>query len=206
MILPEAHLETALSLARTQGLFNGPFDDLVHFLKAEVDEMSLRRTQLRSNRSHRVSSVSIGRGGRGYQGGRGGRGGRGRGRRNHFNSRSRPLLTRIVDGRRVNSGNYTPDEYRQLTPAQREAVKVLRRQAREEMNSQNDHRNDRRAGVSSVTFLPSEQTSDGNPNNDPSDGSTGRESGVSSVTAPSGSVGSYLGNRRSHRNPPPSSA
>ena len=206
MILPEAHLETALSLARTQGLFNGPFDDLVHFLKAEVDEMSLRRTQLRSNRSHRVSSVTMGRGGRGYQGGRSGRGGRGRGRRQQYNPRSRPLLTRIVDGRRINSGNYTPDEYRQLTPAQREAVKALRRQAREEMNNNNNHRNEQRASVSSVTFLPSEQTSDGNPQNDPSDGSTGRESGVSSVTAPSGSVGSYLGSRRSHRNLPSSSA
>ena len=41
MILPDAHLETALSMARTQGLFNGTFDDLVHFLKAEVDNLSL---------------------------------------------------------------------------------------------------------------------------------------------------------------------
>ena len=36
MILPEAHLETSLSLARTQGLFNGPFDDLVHFLRLKL--------------------------------------------------------------------------------------------------------------------------------------------------------------------------
>ena len=206
MILPEAHLETALSLARTQGLFNGPFDDLVHFLKAEVDEISLRRTQLRSNRSHRVSSVGIGRSGRGFQGGRGGRGGRGRGRRQPFSPRSRPLLTRIVDGRRVNSGNYSPEEYRRLTPAQREAVKALRRQARDEMNAGGAQRDERRAGVSSVTFSPPENTSDGVTHNEPSEGSLGRESGVSSVTAPSGSVGSYLGSRRNHRNSPSSSA
>ena len=71
MILPEAHLETALSLAQTQGLFNGPFDDLVHFLKAEVDEMSLRQTQLRSNWSHRISAATMVRGGRNDPGGRG---------------------------------------------------------------------------------------------------------------------------------------
>ena len=206
MILPEAHLETALSLARTQGLFNGSFDDLVHFLKAEVDEMLLRRTQLRSNRSQRVSSVVMGRGGRGHQGGRSGRGGRGRGRYQPYNSRSRPLLTRTVDGRRINSGNYSPDEYRQLTPAQREAVKALRRQAREGMNAGGGQRNERRANVSSVTFSPPEQMSDGVTHNEPSDVSLGRETGVSSVTAPSGSVGSYLGSRRSHRNSPSSSA
>ena len=49
--MPEAQLETALSMARTQGLFNGPFDELIHFLKAEVDELTLRRTQQRANRS-----------------------------------------------------------------------------------------------------------------------------------------------------------
>ena len=103
MILPDAHLETALSMARTQGLFNGRFDDLVHFLKAEVDELTLRRTQHRANRSHRVSSVgatrNAGRGSRG-RGGRGGRGGIGPNRR--YQPRTggnRTILTRFVDGR-----------------------------------------------------------------------------------------------------------
>ncbi len=57
MILPEAQMENALSMARTQGLFNGTFDDLVHFLKAEVNELTLRHTQVRANRTHRVSAV-----------------------------------------------------------------------------------------------------------------------------------------------------
>ena len=57
MILPEAQLENALSLAPTQGLFNGSFDDLVHFLKAEVNEITLRRSQIRANCGHLVSSV-----------------------------------------------------------------------------------------------------------------------------------------------------
>ena len=80
MILPEAQLENALSLAHTQGLFNGDFDNLVHFLKDEVDEMTIRRTQVRANRSHRVSSVC------GRAGGRGQRGGRGSGRHRNWNS------------------------------------------------------------------------------------------------------------------------
>ena len=48
MILLEAQLENALSLARTQGLFNGSFDNLVHFLKAEVNELTLQRSQIRA--------------------------------------------------------------------------------------------------------------------------------------------------------------
>ena len=80
MILPEAQLENALSLAHTQGLFNGDFDNLVHFLKAEVGEMTLRRTQVRANLSHWVSSVH------GRAGGRGQRGGRGSGRHCNWNS------------------------------------------------------------------------------------------------------------------------
>ena len=124
MIMPEAQLETALSMARTQGLFNGSFDELIHFLKAEVDELTLRRTQQRANRSQRVSAVGTGRG-PGGRGGNHGRGGRGRGRNNNRNNRPRSGPTRVVDGRLIHSGSYSIDEYRRLTPAQREAVSYL---------------------------------------------------------------------------------
>ena len=140
MILPEAQLETALSMACTQGLFNGPFDDLIHFLKAEVDEITLRRSQVRANRSHRVSAVSSSRSVTNGGNNRG-RGGRGRGRQQNFNNnRHRQILTRMVDGMQVHSGNYSPDEYRRLTPSQREAVKALRRQARLQSPDQNNQR------------------------------------------------------------------
>ena len=110
MILPEAQLENALFLAHTQGLFNGDFDDLVHFLRAEVDKMTLRRTQVRANRSHRVSSVH------GRAGGRDQRSGCGPGQHRNWNSnRSRPTLSRVVDGRTIHNGNYTIDEYCRLT-------------------------------------------------------------------------------------------
>ena len=166
--------------------------------------MSLRRTQLRSNRSHRVSGVTMGRN---VKSNASRRGSRGRGRRQPFNPRSWPFLSRVVDKRQINSGNYTPDEYQRLTPAQREAVKALQRQAREGVNNNSVQRDERRAGISSVTLSASVATNDGDNNqNDQSEASTGRESGVSSVTAPSGSVGSYLGSRRKHRNPPSSLA
>ena len=89
MILPEAQLETALSMARTQGLFNGSFDNLIHFLKAEVDELSLRRSQLRANRSQRVSSVTTSR--PGNPRGNRARGARGRGRGNTRGNRGKNI-------------------------------------------------------------------------------------------------------------------
>ena len=204
MILPEAQLETALSMARTQGLFNGPFDDLIHFLKAEIDEITLRRSQLRANRSHRVSSVSTSRTSNGRN--NRGRGGRGRGRQQNYGNRNRNILTRMVDGRQVHSGNYTPEEYRRLTPSQREAVKALRRQARLQATEQaNQNRNERRSIVSGVTVAP-ETTSDTTGGNSVMSPLTQSSSAANASTnaAPAGSVGSYLGSRRSHHTQSPS--
>ena len=119
-------LETALSMARTHDLFNVPFDELIYILKAEVDELTLRRTQQRANRSQRVSAVGFQRGpvgGGGYQG----RGGRGRVRSNSRNFRPQSGPTRMVEGRQIHSGSYSIEEYRRLTPTQREAVKELHR-------------------------------------------------------------------------------
>ena len=132
MILGDAQLETALSIARTRGLFNGTFDDLVHFLKAEVDEMILRKKQLKlaTNRGSRISAVSSqgsSFGGRGR--GRGGRGrsGRGRGRgRGRGSRKPRTYLTKVVQGREIHNGNYTSADFANLTREQRDAVKELR--------------------------------------------------------------------------------
>ena len=133
MILGDAQLETALSIARTRGLFNGTFDDLVHFLKAEVDELIMRKKQLRAtaNRSGRVSSVSSQGSGGGRGRGRGGRGrnGRGRGRgRGRGNRKPRTYLTRIVQGKEVHNGNYNAADYSNLTREQKDAVRELRQQ------------------------------------------------------------------------------
>ena len=199
MILPEAQLETALSLARTQGLFNGSFDTLVHFLKAEVDELVLRRTQVRANRSHRVSAIGSNR--RGGRGGRG-RGGRasGRGRYMPRNGRNRSILTRFVDGRQIHSGNYTPDEYRRLTPAQREAVKALRQQARQQNVTHSGDQHNRQVNINAVGVTSNEEEDNlgSASNSTPADTPTST-GGLSSITAPSGGVGSYLGSRRGSR-------
>ena len=195
MIMPEAQLETALSMARTQGLFNGPFDELIHFLKAEVDELTLRRTQQRANRSQRVSAIGFNRGTAG-RGGHQGRGGRGRGRSNSRNFRPRSGPTRMVEGRQIHGGSYSVEEYRCLTPAQREAVKDLRRQMRQQRGGQGHNpRNDRRTGISSVMFAAADTD---NPSNN-SDQS-GSPTLTSTIMTPSGSVGSYLGSRRSNQN------
>lgn len=200
MILPDAQLETALSMARTQGLFNGMFDSLIHFLKAEVDELTLRRSQLRANRSQRISAVgnSPNNNNRNNRG-RGGRGGRRNGRQGQRINRNRPHLTRFVDGRQIHSGNYSPDEYRRLTPSQREAVKALRQQARQQDNQSRTP--DRRAVVSGVTIAAEEPSNNSGQSNQSARTTT--TSGVSSITAPSGGVGSYLGNRRGSRDMPP---
>lgn len=118
MILGDAKLETALSISRTCDLFNGASNDLVHFLKAEVDELILRKKQLRAvaTRSNRVSSVSSQSGSSGGSWGRG-HGGQGRG-----NRMPRTYLTRIVEGKDVNNGNYSRADFANLTNKEKEAV------------------------------------------------------------------------------------
>ena len=132
MILGDAQLETALSIARTRGLFNGTFDDLVHFLKAEVDEMILRKKQLKlaTNRGSRISAVSSqGSFGRGRGKGGRGRGGRGRGRgRGRGNRKPRTYLTKMVQGKEIHNGNYTSADFANLTREQKDTVKELRQQ------------------------------------------------------------------------------
>ena len=132
MILGDAQLETALSIARTRGLFNGTFDDLVHFLKAEVDELILRKKQLRSvaPRGGRISSVSSQPGGgRGRGRGGRGRGGRGRGRgRGRGYRRPRTYLTKVVQGKEISNGNYSSAEFAELTREQKDMVKQLRKE------------------------------------------------------------------------------
>ena len=204
MILTDAKIETALSMARTQGLFSGSFDDLVHFLKAEVDELSLRRSQIWADQSHRVAADRTSRGGgRGNQG-RGGRGGY-RSRYNQRNNRNRTILTRVVEGRQVHSGNYLPDEYRRLTPSQREAVKALRRQACNQQNSSNNSDGqERRVGISGIDSSQSNSgsTQRSQPASDQYETPT-PVSSVSTITAPSEGVGAYLGNHRAGRNNTP---
>ena len=199
MILPEAQLENALSMARTQGLFNGDFDDLVHFLKAEVDEMTLRRTQVRANRSHRISAVAGRNGGRGQRGQRGGRGNNRQ--RNWGTNRNRQTLSRFVDGRRIHNGNYSPEEYRRLTQPQREAVRDMRRQAyQNNINNRRDiQRTTRDVNVSGLSQTQNNNADNEEESTDETNDAQADNTGVR--FAQSGNVGTYLGQRRSGHNP-----
>ena len=218
MILSDAQLETALSIARTRGLFNGTFDDLVHFLKAEVDELILRKKQLRSAapRGSRVSSVtsnsSLGGRGRGRGGRR--RSGRGRGRgRGRGQRKPRTYLTKVVQGKEVNNGNYSSADFADLTREQKDVVKQLRKQGEAMAAGATDTMsihsivtqavNDKlesavicgvaNATDDNLTNLP--RTGNGIAGSDGSDYSTIHSAGSKRV-AQSGNVGDFLSNKK----------
>ena len=112
-------------------------------------------------------------------------------------NQNRQMITRMVDRRRIHNGNYSPDKYRCLIPAQREAVRDMRRQAyRNHRNSRNDSSN-RNHNVNAVGHSnePGEATGDG------VEGTNEPPSSPKAVVrfAPAGNVGSYLGNRRNYQ-------
>ena len=215
-IMSDAQLETALSIARTRGMFSGAFDDLVHFLKAEVDEMTMRKKQLRAANSRgRVAAVESGPGsGRGR--GRGGRGrgqGRGRGRgRGRGGRRPRTYLTRIVQGREIHNGNYPSADFAGLTREQKNAVRELRKKGEEIASGTNSDNASIKsmiteavnarleaAVINGVANAASDNTSanqDGSSSEEIlGDGSTIRTTG-SRRKAPSGNVGDFLSNKK----------
>ena len=133
-------------------------------------------------------------------------GGRGRGVRgtnrygNRGTPRNRQIITRMVDGRRIHNGNYSPDKYRRLAPAQREAVRDMHRQAHSSNGRRNEpNRNGRNLNVSAVGY---QDESGGTTGTQPDDDHRAPPSSESAVRfAQTGSVGNYPGNRRSHQAP-----
>ena len=215
MIMSDAQLETALSIARTRGMFSGTFDDLVHFLKAEVDEMTMRKKQLRalSGSRTRVAGVgthpSAGRG-RGRGGGRGRNGrGRDRGGRGRGNRKPRTYLTKIVQGREIHNGNYPSAEFADLTREQKDAVRELRRRGEELAAGMQADSVSIKSLISEAVSAKLEQAvingvanattdNDGEVRDTSSsngDGSTIQSTG-SRRKAPSGSVGDFLSNKK----------
>ena len=116
---------------------------------------------------------------------RGGNRGNARSRHDSRNSRNRQTLTRFVDVRNVHSGMYSPDEYRRLTPSQREAVKtLLQQQARQHQNECQSNSSTRAvvSGVSASVNNDSKNTA--MPTNTSSDTPTSSFD-MSRITAPS---------------------
>ena len=107
------------------------------------------------------------------------------------------MITRMVDGRRIHNGNYSPNEYRHLTPAQREAVRDMRRQAYRNQRNNRNNSNDRNDNINAVTHTngPGEATGDD------VGGTEGPPSSTEATVrfAQAGNVGSYLGNRRNYQ-------
>ena len=112
-------------------------------------------------------------------------------------NRNRQIITRMVDGRRIHNGNYSPNEYRRLTPAQREAVRDMRRQAYRNQRNNRNNSNDRNDNINAVTHTngPGEATGDD------VGGTEGPPSSTEATVrfAQAGNVGSYLGNRRNYQ-------
>ena len=117
-ILAEAGLETALSTARAARDNIRDFQMMVTFLSGEVDQLALRRVDLRGARTRRVSAF-------------------GRPARPNNNNRTRAPKRRrgevpfeTVDGRRVEARSYQKHEWENLTQNQRDAVIRLNRDRR----------------------------------------------------------------------------
>ena len=177
---------------------NAPILNLVRFLKAEVDKMTLRQTQVRVNRSHRISSVG------GRRSRRGQRGVRGNNRQHDGNSnQSRQIVTRFVDGRRIHNGIYIPKERRRLTQPQYKAVRDMRRQAhRSNQNNRNKRNNQLRPNsdmnISGLSQVRGNEEENGEGGGDHVDHAQG--DGTVCI-AQARSVENYLGQRRSNHNP-----
>ena len=115
----EAGLEHAITSARTMGLLRGTFQAFVSFLSAEVDQKEARKRELQSNA--RVSSINTNNNNKRRQ--------FGQGERSQRND-NQIKYSETVDGKRVESRKYSPEEWRSLSPSQRSAVIRLNRKRR----------------------------------------------------------------------------
>ena len=123
----EAQLEKVISIIRTRGVFGGPFDNLVHFLKVKVDEITKWKKQLRSSNIHggRVAAVlsqGCGRRDRGCGGGR----------------KLQKHLTKEVKGKEIHNDNYSTDDFSNLTRERWKTVNELCNLAEEVAASTSD--------------------------------------------------------------------
>ena len=125
-IRPEAGLESALTISRSNNQHRYDFDLFVSFISAEVNNKTDRLKQL-DKTNLRVASV-----------GQGGKGGKGRGsKQNNYNNNNnrvpdsvkwKDLPSRIVDGMTVYGAKYPPKRFGKMNKKQRQAVIELRRQ------------------------------------------------------------------------------
>ena len=119
-IKSEAGIEIALSTSRSNSQYDD-FDALISFLGAEVEHIKLRKAQL-NNTIKRTSSVK-----------RGDKSNKGKpnGKQNGKNKSDRKLLSKFVDGKKVEGRFYSRKEFSDMTPKQRSAVIELKRKSKD---------------------------------------------------------------------------
>lgn len=142
-IEPRADLETALTLARPKE--NGSFQDYVIFLSTEVDSKNRRKRQTSKN-ERRVSQVN-----------------RKSNRKNDQNQSNvtdlGPMLYEVVDGKRLESKQYSRRDFLSLSQKQRSAVVRLNRRRRRNASRSNED-SKKESNVSAITAKDREQLTD----------------------------------------------
>ena len=114
----KAGLEHAITSARTMGLLRGTFQAFVSFLSAKVDKKEVRKRELQSN--ERVSGINTNKSMRKQLG-----------QDERFQKNDKQIkYSETVDGRRVESRKYSPEEWKSISPSQRSAVIRLNKKGR----------------------------------------------------------------------------
>jgi hypothetical protein len=126
-IKSEAGLEIAISNSRSNPRLH-TFDSLVSFFTAEVQHNSLRRKQLKSSLDKKVSAAN-----------------RDKNKNNPTRppkgNKNGPILSEIVDGKKMEGRWYNPDDFSKFTPKQRAAVIKLKRRSAQGSDTPNAPRN-----------------------------------------------------------------
>lgn len=111
-IRPEAVLDTSISLGRQQE--DNGFISFVNLLLTEIDFKNSRRRQVSKQSQHqRIANVKHSKpNGYGFK-------------RNNSDTTHQPMLTKIVEGKRLESSIYPPAEYRKLSERQKKVFREL---------------------------------------------------------------------------------
>lgn len=196
-IRPEAGLENALSLTRSNGLAYGNFQNFVSFLSAEVQHKNARKQQVSGGQVRNVSATSQSGKKRNNQM-------RTRETANGKTSQNSTLPSRVVEGKKIEGRRYPQHEYVKFTKAQKKACAELKRERwgkrdqghRTSTTSPNIGQGDfgaiGRAVISGLMSLP--VPSEERTNSNTTQGSNTME--TSPASAASGSVGEFLRKRR----------
>ena len=194
-IRPDAGLESSLSQVRSHGVLYQDFTRLVSYLSAEVEHLSLRRQQTRGGNPRQVSALEK----------------KNRDKRNRDKKKTPPNTpSEMVEGKRIFGKHYNPNEFRNLSRAQKDAVAKMRRN--------NQPRNDNNLQASAATIITQDSLSQmeerivagviraGQSNQDLdaeteiTDTQSQSSSGTRRRSAPSGGVGNFIGAQRRRPN------